>query len=431
MLVEVCRVRVAKHDKFGRILELTERVSAGQDIVVERPVIEVDVPTLSGTDGKGVADGPYFKGAYAVLSDEQKAFLSNLDSNPEVADHPIAQHLSPEEDHFRRVLEVNAHSYSSGKQQALFEHITIAPHACDPNAGYCSVSAMGFGRLFALRDLEPGEHVTITYIASPGSLRLWPRWQRQAFLQMKFHFMCCCSMCEAGKDANPPPSAASLQLLKAYDVLDNAFTHQEHFLTLADRLLEKCAAASPSDDAQFHMFRVHDLCHEFHINHFLQAPTGGEDHLLPALACLAQRYALIPADESPLLDFGSLSFVFTAGSRFIAKLKESDSEEARWLHALCRLWYQLGSVVRDSWGSYDPDYLSLCEVFGSPREQLPCISGIVRELQSVGPCMVCGAASVLKCSRCSKVIYCSSDCQRVHWPGHKMFCQAVLNSPKI
>lgn len=30
-----------------------------------------------------------------------------------------------------------------------------------------------------------------------------------------------------------------------------------------------------------------------------------------------------------------------------------------------------------------------------------------------------------KCSRCKKVYYCSKECQKRHWPTHKLSCKPV------
>lgn len=55
--------------------------------------------------------------------------------------------------------------------------------------------------------------------------------------------------------------------------------------------------------------------------------------------------------------------------------------------------------------------------------------------QSVDPytCSYCQKHSTTKlkaCARCQKQAYCSKDCQRAHWKGHKKECQAVSRLPK-
>lgn len=35
----------------------------------------------------------------------------------------------------------------------------------------------------------------------------------------------------------------------------------------------------------------------------------------------------------------------------------------------------------------------------------------------------CAQTSKLKCTGCSKISYCSGDCQRIHWSSHKSMCK--------
>ena len=37
-------------------------------------------------------------------------------------------------------------------------------------------------------------------------------------------------------------------------------------------------------------------------------------------------------------------------------------------------------------------------------------------------CVVCAKPSQSSCSRCELIKYCSRDCQRQHWPTHKLKC---------
>jgi hypothetical protein len=37
-------------------------------------------------------------------------------------------------------------------------------------------------------------------------------------------------------------------------------------------------------------------------------------------------------------------------------------------------------------------------------------------------CASCGAAAALHCSRCTRVKYCSKECQRAHWKAHRPSC---------
>lgn len=37
-------------------------------------------------------------------------------------------------------------------------------------------------------------------------------------------------------------------------------------------------------------------------------------------------------------------------------------------------------------------------------------------------CGFCRAAAQSKCGRCKKISYCSAQCQKYHWPSHKLIC---------
>jgi len=48
------------------------------------------------------------------------------------------------------------------------------------------------------------------------------------------------------------------------------------------------------------------------------------------------------------------------------------------------------------------------------------------KLENIPACAACGAPDTTKCLKkcagCKKVIYCNADCQRLHWPTHKLSC---------
>jgi len=50
-----------------------------------------------------------------------------------------------------------------------------------------------------------------------------------------------------------------------------------------------------------------------------------------------------------------------------------------------------------------------------------------KESSDLRSCTACGAnlKQAQRCSRCKKVFYCDSACQRKHWPKHKATCQVV------
>ncbi|CAJ1404436.1 unnamed protein product [Effrenium voratum] len=47
-------------------------------------------------------------------------------------------------------------------------------------------------------------------------------------------------------------------------------------------------------------------------------------------------------------------------------------------------------------------------------------------MADLGPCKVCRAPAVARCSRCQSAVYCSPDCQRSDWTAHKGRCKAEV-----
>ena len=40
-------------------------------------------------------------------------------------------------------------------------------------------------------------------------------------------------------------------------------------------------------------------------------------------------------------------------------------------------------------------------------------------------CYACGEPGALRCSACASAHYCGKDCQRAHWPQHKVDCKRI------
>lgn len=59
-------------------------------------------------------------------------------------------------------------------------------------------------------------------------------------------------------------------------------------------------------------------------------------------------------------------------------------------------------------------------------------SGFVATVRQALPrklneCEKCGVAAEKKCSACSKVFYCSKNCQKIDWNFHKVTCKYIRN----
>mmetsp|Transcript_160743 Transcript_160743/g.511394 ORF Transcript_160743/g.511394 Transcript_160743/m.511394 type:complete len:101 (-) Transcript_160743:922-1224(-) len=91
-----CHVSVVQHAVFGRILQATDNINAGDNVVCQAPVVLIDPPE----DRRGWTARAYIK-AYAKLTSAQKAFLQTFASNAERTNHPISRDLPSDVDHFR------------------------------------------------------------------------------------------------------------------------------------------------------------------------------------------------------------------------------------------------------------------------------------------------------------------------------------------
>jgi hypothetical protein len=64
-------------------------------------------------------------------------------------------------------------------------------HSCDPNIYYSRNPSTGHGRFYAVRNITPGEELTISYL--PFST--WKKATRQRLLLLDHHFSCSCILC--------------------------------------------------------------------------------------------------------------------------------------------------------------------------------------------------------------------------------------------
>ncbi|KAI1444129.1 SET domain-containing protein [Annulohypoxylon stygium] len=93
------------------------------------------------------------------------------------------------------VLRTNAFSYTlaGDSHMALYPKVSRINHACHPNAFIRFTPSSLAVSIVALRDIEPGEEINITYVPLGKT-----REERQADLQ-KWGFNCTCSLCTASK----------------------------------------------------------------------------------------------------------------------------------------------------------------------------------------------------------------------------------------
>lgn len=411
----ICHATLQSHSKFGCVLVLTHRVAAGEDIICEPPFIVLDKQ-----GARGAAD---FRRAYSKLTADQRSFVASLRPDPSLTDHPVRAELERDVDHFRRVLMAYSHSYGAGttNQEALFKNISMAPHSCNCNAAYTSAAAAGLSRLYAVRDLDVGDLVSIDYCGcgcgqyyTPSA----PFWKRQQVLRSEFAFVCKCARCESdlcrGVCRHPSALSASLcegqkQLKRALD--DNTVSLHV-FKDIAAKHLFDCECASENDDGPFHLMNALTTVYRFYINLFRDDTQYGDEFLVPALEALAKRYENMPVHDTLLQDSG-IDLIFLHGSMLLKALEPTNTNVV-----LRHLWRDLGGLVRDRWGREDPEYHDHCRTFCDTPSHRPSKADAVMSLRSIQSCSLCYNPFIIV-QRCGENIcpMCSSGKQRWRWRG--------------
>ncbi|KAI1375495.1 SET domain-containing protein [Hypoxylon crocopeplum] len=107
----------------------------------------------------------------------------------------LARNSASSADIMEDVLRTNAFSFSlyGEPHMALYPEVSRINHACRPNAFIRFTPTSLAVSIVALRDIEPGEEINITYVPMGKT-----REERQAGL-LKWGFNCTCALCTASK----------------------------------------------------------------------------------------------------------------------------------------------------------------------------------------------------------------------------------------
>ncbi|KAM0236971.1 hypothetical protein ACHAP5_009211 [Fusarium lateritium] len=150
-----------------------QKIAKGTRILNEKPIITVPEDT---------SDSPALR-AYirrqvdALTWDQRQAFLSMCNIYPGDAS---SQYLG--------IIRTNALPMDSGG--GIFLAACFINHACDNNAQKGWNDSIERHTVYALRDIDKGEEITITYLGV-----LTNRRTRQEALLKKFKFLCSCRLC--------------------------------------------------------------------------------------------------------------------------------------------------------------------------------------------------------------------------------------------
>ncbi|EWZ79572.1 hypothetical protein FOWG_16354 [Fusarium oxysporum f. sp. lycopersici MN25] len=157
----------------GKGLIATHKILKGTRVLSEEPIIRIpedatDSPALRASLRRQVDE---------LTSDQRRAFLSMCNIYPGEAD---SQYLG--------IFRTNALPIDSGS--GIFLAACRINHACDNNAQKAWNEGIKRHTVHALRDIDKGEEITITYVGILNNRRT-----RQEALRKKFKFTCSCNLC--------------------------------------------------------------------------------------------------------------------------------------------------------------------------------------------------------------------------------------------
>lgn len=157
----------------GEGLIATRKILKGTRILSEEPIIRVsedtpDSPALRASIRRQVD---------ALTSDQRRAFLAMCNIYPGDA---ASQYLG--------IIRTNALPIASGS--GIFLAACCINHACDNNSQKGWNEGIKRHTVHALRDIDKGEEITITYVGVLNNRRT-----RQEALRKKFKFTCSCRLC--------------------------------------------------------------------------------------------------------------------------------------------------------------------------------------------------------------------------------------------
>ncbi|KAL5350928.1 hypothetical protein ACLOAV_004501 [Pseudogymnoascus australis] len=160
----------------GKGLVAMEKISKGTRILSEEAVVTVTEPASSERLRTSICQ------QIAALSKHQRqAFLSM---------HNIHPYKNAAEQYLGIVLTNSLPAEAVGDKGAIFLEACRINHACDNNAQKNWNEKIKRHTVHALKDINKGEEITITYL---GPLK--NRKSRQKALQEKFGFTCLCRLC--------------------------------------------------------------------------------------------------------------------------------------------------------------------------------------------------------------------------------------------
>jgi hypothetical protein len=199
----------------GKGLLATRAIKPGELILSEPPLFTTASLSNPATFEKDL--GAIVKG---LSKEGQRAFLSLHNNNPGA---------NP----FSNIVRSNGYPLGPNSEVgAIFPLVARLNHSCRPNAQHAWNEARGIEVVHAVRDIQEGEELTLSYLAGGAST------ERQSRLKEYFGFDCTCEACSL-------PAAeleASDTRLKNAQKLDEAIGDPRRVRHLPERALADCKA---------------------------------------------------------------------------------------------------------------------------------------------------------------------------------------------
>ena len=199
----------------GKGLIATRAIKPGELILSEPPLFTTASLSNPATFEKDL--GAIVKG---LSKDGQRTFLS-LHNN------------SPGANPFSNIVRSNGYPLGPNSEVgAIFPLVARLNHACRPNAQHAWNEARGVEVVHAVRDIQEGEELTLSYLAGG------PSTERQGRLKEYFGFDCTCEACSLpAKELK-----ASDARLRRAQKLDEAIGDPRRVRHLPERALADCKA---------------------------------------------------------------------------------------------------------------------------------------------------------------------------------------------
>lgn len=319
------------------------------------------------------------------------AFVEQLVRDIQALHSPLAS--SDPKDLARAVLVwlLSAHTISQG--MALFTIGHRCNHSCSPNVVFQN-SADGDGLVFrALRPIEIGELVTVSYLVGPELMS--PGFVRRELLAKRKCFECACARCleEQSESTVGNTKAAEAEKLHRHPELVAA--------ALADTL-----EVSTLDRSTWggHWIFASALWSEA-----IQRLRAGVEHndvqlMHSSIPLLDEYFAWVSNRHPSELHFASAQ----AADCYACISTRADEIMAATVARLCAPYME-----------------SLNYEYGVDDAQN-------KQMQAwlLSRCGQCGIPAKSRCARCQQVCYCGPKCQKLAWKAHKCVCVAQVATTK-